>query len=214
MQQSKADHGFSRRVIFAGLTAIFFLVVFISVNGYLAYRDSHQIVHPFTGIEHEKLPDGLERKGKRLAFHDFEQGNPADIASHLAFSGHNGKQSLKMNSDVQFSPGISIKFKDLSPGDASWIRATGYVWFSCPASEAKCSLVATCNHKGINYKYMFVPVENEPVKPGRWNRISIDYLIPVAPDREDDLQVYFWYRGGGEMLVDDIDIEYYTQVQK
>jgi hypothetical protein len=209
-----AENGLSRGTFFAGLTAVILLGVFIAVNDFLAYSDLHRILLPFSEIEREKLPDGLEGQAKRLAFHDFEAGNAADAASHLASSGNNGKQSLKMNSDVQFSPGISIKFKDLNPGDSSWIRATGFVWFSCPPSEAKCSLVATCNHNGINYKYMFVPVENEPVKPGQWNRVCLDYQIPEAPDREDLLQVYFWYRGNGEMLVDDIDIEYYTQVQK
>ena len=37
----------------------------------------------------------------------------------------------------------------------------------------------------------------------------MDYRIPRAPDGEDVVQVYFWYRGKGEMLVDDIDIRLY-----
>ena len=119
-----------------------------------------------------------------------------------------------MSSKVPFSPGLWIKFTDLHPGDDLWIRASGYVWFSCPAAEAKCSLVATCNHNGVNYKYMFVPIEKEEVKPGQWNRISIDYHVPPPPSREDVLQAYFWYRGNGVMLVDDIEVKFFTNKKK
>ena len=196
----------SRKSLFTVFSAILLLGVFILVNYCRSYQDSHQTIDPWANIEREKLPAHLEGKGKRLAFHDFESGNANDTASNLSFLGHGGKQSLKMSQKVPFSPGLWIRFNDLKPGDSSWIRVSGHVWFSCPVSEAKCSLVATCNHNGINYKYMFVPVENEAVKPGQWNRISIDYHIPPAPDRQDVLQAYFWYRGNGEMLVDDIEI--------
>jgi hypothetical protein len=256
------EKGPSRRFFFAGLLAIFLLGVFISVNYYRSYQDSHQIADPSAGVEREKLPAGLEGNGKLLAFHDFESGNASDTTSHLSFAGHSGKQSLKMSSKVPFSPGLWIKFKDLipvdfplfkshgsslnhsqdsslikirglslsrqpdpplvdqqnslwtKPYDSLWIRATGYVWFSCPPSEAKCSLVITCNHNGINYKYMSIPIEKEAVKPNQWNRISIDYHIPSPPDREDVLQAYFWYRGMGGLLVDDIEVTFFAAEKK
>ena len=201
------ENGTYRRSFFAGLLAIFLLGVFILVNYYRFYRDSHQIIDPFKGIEREKLPAVLEGKGKLLVLHDFESGNAADTASQLAAIGHGGKQSLKMSSRVIFSPGLWIKFKDLNPGDSSWIRASGYVWFSCSPAEVNCRLVATCNHKGVNYKYLFTPFETENLKPNQWNRVSIDYHILPAPDREDVLQAYFWYRGNGVLLLDDVEIQ-------
>ncbi|MEI7663643.1 MAG: hypothetical protein WCK34_15660 [Bacteroidota bacterium] len=157
--------------------------------------------------EREHIADTAGASFKRLAFYDFESGNAADTASHLAARGHGGRQSLELSSRVPFSPGLWVRFKDLNPGDSTWIRATGYVWFTCPPAEAKCSLVATCNHKGVNFKYLFIAVEKENFKPGQWNRVTIDYHVPQPPDREDVVQAYFWYRGSGEMLVDDIDIE-------
>ena len=115
-----------------------------------------------------------------------------------------------MGAGVPYSPGLWTRFKDLNPGDSSWIRVTGFVWFSFPAAGLKCNLVATCNHKGLNYKYMFVDLGRENLKPGQWNKVGIDYRIPTPPDPEDVLQAYFWYRGGGEMLVDDINIVIFT----
>lgn len=185
------------------------LGIFVGWNFYVKER-SLQVkpdLNDTTGREH--IPENAGLISHRLAFLDFETGNVADAASHLANKGHSGYQSLKMSPVVTFSPGLWIRFKDLNPGDSSWLRATGYVWFSCPPADVKCSLVATCNHNGINFKYMFVALEYEDLKPGQWNRVSIDYHIPRAPDQEDVLQAYFWYRGSGEMLVDDLSIEFY-----
>jgi hypothetical protein len=200
------ENGLSRRTLLAGFVAVLLLGVFMLVNYYLTYQDKHQPADISAGVEREKLPANLEGDGRRLAFHDFESGNATDTASHLATRGHTGKQSLKMNSRVNFSPGLWIKFKELNPGDGAWIRATGYVWFSGSPSDVKCCLVATCNHQGVNFKYMFVALEKEKLQPNRWNRISIDYQIPPPPDREDVVQAYFWYRGNGEMLVDDVEV--------
>lgn len=204
--QTIFESGVSRKAIFAGLTAIILLGVFVSVNYYLTFRDADKSVVDQAGVERDHLPAGLENQGTRLAFYDFETGNAADTASHLAFKGHSGKQSLKMNSKVIFSPGLWIRFRDLNHADSCWIRATGYVWFSGSPADAKCCLVATCNHQGVNFKYMFVALEKENLQPDCWNRISIDYRVPPAPDAEDVLQAYFWYRGQGELLVDDVEV--------
>jgi hypothetical protein len=201
--------GVKRSSVVAFLLAAVLVGLFIFFNYRLGYKDSQQVINPLTIAETEHLPDSLAGSGKTLAFHDFESGDIGDTSLHLASSGYRGRQSLKMNASVQFSPGLWIKFRDLEPGRPRWITVTGYVWFSCPASEVKCSLVATCNHNGVNYKYMFIPLEYKNLKPNQWNGVSIDYRIPEPPDREDVLQAYFWYRGGGEMLVDDIAVEVY-----
>ncbi len=184
-----SEKGLFRGNLFAGFSAVLLVGIFICVNHYLDYRDTHQIIDPLALAEREHLPAHLEDKGNRLAFYDLEP--------------------LKMGPAVAFSPGLWIKFKDLNPSDASWIRVTGKVWFSCPVSEAKCSLVATCNHQGVNFKYMFVALEHENLEPNQWNRVSNDYHVPQAPDGEDVLQAYFWYRGKGEMLVDSVEVTRY-----
>jgi hypothetical protein len=202
--------GHFRRNLIALILAVVLLGVFILVNSIRSYQSLHAHSDPAAGVVTEILPSFPDGKGKNIAFFDFEQGNAADTASHLAFPGHGGKQSLRLSPKVPFSPGLWTRYKDLKPGDSTWIRATGYVMFSCPVPEAKCSLVATCNRNGVNYKYMSVPIEKGDVKPGQWNKISIEYHVPQAPDPGDVVQVYFWYRGSGEMLVDDIRVEIFT----
>ncbi|MCX6304422.1 MAG: hypothetical protein NT040_05605 [Bacteroidetes bacterium] len=202
------DNGRSRKTIVAGILATALLAVFILVNDFRNFRDTHQTLDPKAQNGRERLPVGLEGTGKRFAFYDFESGNALDTGAHLAARGHGGKLSLVMSSHVPFSPGLWIKCKDLNT-DSTWIRATGYVWFSCQPEEVRCNLVATCNRSGVNFKYMFVALENEQLKPNQWNRVSIDYRVPAAAGKEDVVQAYFWYRGSGVMLVDDVEVEFF-----
>jgi len=161
--------------------------------------------------ERETLPDTAGWKGRRLAFHDFESGDPADTASNCVAGGHNGNQSLRLRPWAPFSPGLWTRFGDLNPGETAWIRVTGYVLGPPDGKPLPAYLVATCNHNGVNFKYMYIDLEKEKLFPGRWNRLMMDYRIPRAPHPGDVLQAYFWYRGTGEMRVDDIEIEYYFE---
>lgn len=195
----------------AVLTGLLLLVIFVGVNEWLGAGSRAGGVDTKPLAEREILTDTAGFSQKRLAFHDFEGGNAADTASHLALSGFDSRQSLRMNSFVNFSPGLAIRFSELDPPHGSWLRITARVWFTGDSTAVKSSLVVTCNHKGINYKYQSIPMEYEGLAPARWNRVTIDYSIPEPPDPQDLIQVYFWYRGAGEMLVDDIETVYFKR---
>ncbi|MCK9421896.1 MAG: hypothetical protein M0Q38_04810 [Bacteroidales bacterium] len=201
--------GGSRKLIFAALSGLVLLGVFILWNGLREEKALHKKPDLSKNIDREQLPDTTGFRSRRLVFYDFEWGNPEDTATHLFSAGYNSKQSFCMKPWVPFAPGLWIRFRDLLVHDSSWLRATGYVWFSCPPAEVKCSLVATCNHNGVNFKYMSVPLEMENLVPNRWNKVTIDYRIPPVPDKEDVLQAYFWNRGTGKVLVDDFEVRLY-----
>ncbi|MEI7980567.1 MAG: hypothetical protein WCI71_02880 [Bacteroidota bacterium] len=196
-------------LFFPAITGFIFLVVFISWNGYRNQKTRQKKPGAFENIEREQLTDTSGYKSRRLVLYDFEWGNPDDSASHISSTGHSGTRSFYMKPWVPFSPGLWVKFKDLPESDSCWIRASGWVWFSCTPSEIKCTLVATCNHNGLNYKYMSLPLEMENLEPIQWNRVAIDYRIPPVHDKEDVLQAYFWNRGTGELLVDDFEVKFF-----
>ncbi|HNY03271.1 MAG TPA: hypothetical protein PKG48_11815 [Bacteroidales bacterium] len=192
------------------LTALLLLALFIAWNARRASPDKENEASQGPVAEREHLPDTAGWTCRRLAFHDFESGNPADTSSRLAGMGHNSRQSLRLKPWAPFSPGLWIRFSDLKPADTAWIRASGWVYFT-GKEGAKAYLVVTCNHNGLNYKYMYIDLEKEKLIPGQWNRVSIDYRIPRAPHLSDVLQAYFWYRGSGELQVDDVGIEFYVK---
>ena len=148
---------------------------------------------------------------RRLVSYDFEQGNLSDTSLHLAPQGHISRQSFRMCRWVNYSPGLWVRFGELKPGDSAWLRVTGWIWYSGNPQERKCYLVTTCNHKGVNFKYMFIDLEKENLGVGKWNRISFDYRIPRPTGPEDVLQAYFWYRGKEDLLVDDFECKVYLK---
>ena len=193
-------------MLLAALTGLALLGMFILWNGYQGRRDVKKKKETRTVVDREQLPDTSGYRSKQLASYDFEWGNPADTTSHLALTGHNSRQSFCLKPWMPFSPGLWIQFKDLPGGDSCWIRATGYLWAPIHADSLPCDLVITCNHKNLNLKYMYACLDKEGLRRGEWNRVTLDYRIPDLPDKEDVLKAYFWYRGTGEALVDDVRV--------
>ena len=192
----------------AGL-AVLALGIYIAAVAWLDHRQPAQAEVRQAVPDRERLPVELESKGRQLAFFGFEEGDPADPSTHLAATGFNSRQSLKLTPSSPFSPGLWIPFRDLGNTDSAWIRLTAYVWFSGSSDSAFCSLVATCNQGGTNYKYLSIPLEKERLKPFTWNPVQIDYRIPPPAGPGDIVQAYLWYRGGTEMLADDIVVTRY-----
>lgn len=179
----------NRSIILSAATALGLLVIFGAWNFWLDRRWQQRNFPPDAIVVQEPLPDSATLSSRHLTFFD----------------------SVRMNSQTQFSPGLGITFRDLNPGNPAWIRITGNIWFSCRPEEVACNLVVTCNHKGINYKYVNLPLAKEPLKSHQWNKVSLDYRIPKAPDSDDLLQAYFWYFGTGEVQVNEIRVSYYEE---
>jgi hypothetical protein len=168
---------------------------------------TRKYLEPLENQGKEELSDESGYVKKVLASYDFEKVDPGLGVYQSAEFAKSGKYSLKLNPQLQFSPGINIRFKDLTAKETVWIRATGYVYFTCLPGEAKVSLVLTCNHNNKAYKYKAIMVESENLQPNQWNKVTMDYETPFIPDKEDFLQSYFWYRGEKPVYLDDFTIE-------
>jgi hypothetical protein len=169
--------------------------------------NDRKYLHPVTvkgeqGVRYEN--DHLKRI---LAYYDFEQGDQDYSKFQTGEFARTGKYSLKLTPDHQFSPGIWAKFSDITNERSVWVRATGYVCFTSASGDAKASLVMTCAHGGKAMKYQTLNIEDQHFLPKQWNKVQLDYQSPVITDRDDFLQVYFWYRGKEALYLDDFVIE-------
>jgi hypothetical protein len=193
----------SDRVVVVALAGAL-LALYVVVNEYLyvsldsknpVHQDGREFITPDSGV-----------KGTVLAFHDFETGDIGDSSLHLVSGGYNGRQSLRMNGRVPFSPGLWVRFGDLNVSPGAWLRTTAFVRYDGSPGDVKYSLVTTCNQNGMNYRYQNIPLELEQLKPRVWNKVIADYRIPQPALSHDVLQVYLWYRGGCDILIDDLSV--------
>jgi hypothetical protein len=159
------------------------------------------------GGKPEHLKDENQYIKKRLAFFDFEQKGKHFTTKYS----HSGKQSLKMDSTINFSPAYRIKYKDLTDKEYAWIRVSVWVYPVHPLSETPVSLVTTFQFHGKNYKYRTVNLNDQSVagklKLNSWNKISMDYLTPEVRRKSDNLITYVWYRGKKDIYFDDFKVE-------
>ncbi|OFY96007.1 MAG: hypothetical protein A3K10_08385 [Bacteroidetes bacterium RIFCSPLOWO2_12_FULL_31_6] len=105
-----------------------------------------------------------------------------------------------------FSPGIDIKYKDLTNCDHTWIKVSAKVFIPEKYDEAPPLLVACFNYKNQPYQYRTYEINKAELKYNDWNEIKFDYLTPEVRTKEDNLKIYLWHRGKQKIMLDDFII--------
>ena len=161
------------------------LGVFIVVNLFLGVGGRERSSDPFEFAEQERMPDSLQKFGKRIFLYN---------------------QPFTLSSAKPFSPGLYTTFREQNPMAGAWLRTTALVWHNGSPDSLACSLVTTCNQQGTNYKYLYLPLEKSKLPSRQWSRVTLDYRIPRGARPDDVIQSYFWFRGKGEMRVEEMEV--------
>ena len=111
-----------------------------------------------------------------------------------------------LNDKNPFSPGIDIKYKDLTECNHAWIKISAKVFIPENYDEDLPLLVASFQHKKESYKYRAFGIDQDNIKYNDWNKIEVDYLTPEVRSKEDNLGVYLWHRGRKTVMLDDLVI--------
>ncbi|MEI6062233.1 MAG: hypothetical protein WCR72_16140 [Bacteroidota bacterium] len=161
-----------------------------------------------------KLTNEADYIKRTASSYDFE--SKQDEALTLSFDTvHSGKAALRLDNAHPFSPGYEAEFEEITHRDHAWIRAGVWVF---PLKEVKpgmASLVITFEHNGGSYNYNALGIElaENPMQPGKWNYISMDYLTPEVRSVHDKVKAYFWLQGQDPVYIDDFTIEIFEPRQ-
>jgi hypothetical protein len=121
----------------------------------------------------------------------------------------NTKGVFIMDENNTFSPGIDIKYKDLTDHDHAWIQGSARVFIPEKYNEEPPLLIVSFHYKNKPYHYRALGIKKEEIKYNEWNEIKIDYLTPEVRTKEDNLKVYLWHRGKKKVLLDDLIVYIY-----
>jgi hypothetical protein len=119
-----------------------------------------------------------------------------------------GKQSLKIDSTCEFSPGLFRKASELtgkSEGIQLWSSVSVYSDTSFSINQA--TLVISVEDKHGSYYYRSVSFETLQLLPGQWNTIKLTARIPEIRSPKDEVKVYIWHRGKQTLYMDDLVVE-------
>ena len=191
------------------MTREYYLATFFSTKVTDEERKLLLIERPSTDIE--TIPEEGNFSHEVLYFNDFEDitGVPEDNFD-TSYS-YSGDLSIRMDSKHRFSPGYKITFEDLTDNYYAWIRASVKIRPNENTGPDDILLVAAFDYNGKYYKY-----RTRKYKPGGkngWKSLSLDYLTPEPRTKKDHLNVYVWYRGQGEIYIDDLKVELYEPVE-
>ena len=166
-----------------------------------------RLLEPEKNNVKETMDDGRNYTRRILLLQSFETVDPKEAANFVTEPVHTGKYSYRVDSAMQFSPGLRAAPGRISSLDDYWIRATAWVYPTSDSLETLANLVITVVHNGEHLKYRSLPLEEQGLLPNQWQQVTMDYEIPYIRDKENDqVQVYFWYRGKKELFVDDLEV--------
>lgn len=141
---------------------------------------------------------------KNLAFYDFEDSNTSYKANLVHVPVKRGKMAITLNGGLRFSPALEIQYDEIKKKPWVGVRVTASVFVTNPESLSGVNLVISSIHEGNNYCYKKLNLGDLMLKPGEWNTVSLDYLIPSDPYPGDRLVSYVWYTGTEKVYIDDL----------
>ncbi|MEN8929407.1 MAG: hypothetical protein ABF242_00015 [Flavobacteriales bacterium] len=99
------------------------------------------------------------------------------------------------------------EFKELSNKELVWVEISFKAKVSDSNSLAR--IVTEIRRKGVGEIYGYqtqniVKLKNFEIN--KWKNYTYYYLTPHVRDKEDKVHAYFWYAGGGDVLIDDVRI--------
>lgn len=153
----------------------------------------------------EIMPEGENYYKKILGNFDFEDS--AKTGENWKPGGYNSAGAFRLDENHEFSPGLDIKYKDITQKEYAWIRASVRVFVPQDSEGGFPLLAMAFHHKDAAYKYRSSEFVNPQLKKGEWNLITLDYQTAEVRTENDNLKVYVWNRDRKEVFIDDLKIE-------
>lgn len=126
-----------------------------------------------------------------------------------------GNYSMRLDSVNIFSQAITVPFRYLTNSYFAWLRASVWIYLPNDSDADETLLVIHFNYRGKPYKYRAEKFKDVGLSfvVGQWNRLSIDYLTPEIRTKQDPVKVYVWYRGKGEIYIDNLTLEAFETIK-
>ena len=118
---------------------------------------------------------------------------------------------ITLTQEHPFSPGIDLKYKDITNQDHAWILSEAQIFIPQDYEGTYPELVSAFHHKDKAYKYRTRLMTPTSIKIGEWNTIKLDYMTPEVRNLNDNLKVYLWHRGKTDIKIRQLKISVFER---
>jgi hypothetical protein len=108
---------------------------------------------------------------------------------------------VKLDNTRRFTPAYKIKYKDMTQKYHAYIISTAEIFVPDSFTGELPMLVMSYHYKDKPYKYRTKSPNQADIIPGEWNKFTMTYMTPEPRTPNDELGVYFWYRGSKHAFV-------------
>jgi hypothetical protein len=156
----------------------------------------------------EMLKNESDYSRREAALLDFEDKLPGGMNQN-GDTVFEGLYSLRLDQQHPFSPSFEMPYNKITSKDHAWLRAEVMVFPTAAVGENSASLVITFQRRGevYNYRAAGISLKEYSMKPGKWNKMQMDYLTPEVRSENDSVKIYFWLQGKDPVYIDKLQIE-------
>ncbi|MEI8203774.1 MAG: hypothetical protein WCH34_12210 [Bacteroidota bacterium] len=193
-----------------GMTEKYYLAIFGKTKAPTNASEMLLVDRLVTGIEHMTNPEKYYKK--ILGVYDFSKKTPETNEHYTKDPSDSNSYCLAMDSSLCYSPGPSIKYKNITGEYYAWIRAKVEYKYSKNYDDENALLVITFDHKGGSYKYFAGELNCTDSLRTSWTSKTFDYQTPEVRDINDELKVYVWHRGKKGVYIKGISVDVYEPI--
>jgi len=227
-------HGFSKKFIKFSLLVL--LLILTSINLIQTWQYSHGIIHPYamnkakywhvflkTGDEYRNLFSGpVDVPPYKTDFtaplqefsNNFENEQDGWVSSGLTKfpEAKSGTSVAELSQNQPYSSALLLTGDNLLAGRHDLYAKVGAFIFEKKKGASKSTklVVSLANREGLNYYINSWDVnEMPPSNFGFWRSVEFGFQLPKVHNVSDQMKIYFWQSGTGNLLVDDFRISVY-----
>jgi hypothetical protein len=121
--------------------------------------------------------------------------------------GFESTHSYRMTPAEEFSPNVKMRYYDLTDKDYAWVRASVEVFPLDSYDVSNSFFAVSVQSYGRTSKYIAKGLNEIKAKPGKWNKISIDFMTPYIRHSSDHICISYWNTGKHTVYIDNLYAE-------
>lgn len=126
-----------------------------------------------------------------------------NLPTIIETSAHSGKFASKITAEQQFSVAYENELSNIGSKIPKELKFTAFASVLVPDSK----ILVVVSASGQKY-YKAVNFSDEFTALNSWKQISATFTLPNSLSKSDVIKAYVWNNKAGEVLIDDIDIEF------
>jgi len=155
----------------------------------------------------EKMPEDTSHLVRSLLY-EVWLGTTADQDNRMQIEWPDESLEAVAFMDVEhpYTRAFELGFREVTIEEYAWLKINTEIYIPDSVEAEAPMLVTQFNYKGKPYKYTTTEYLGPKVKRGEWEIITMDYMTPEVRTEDDELKVYLWYRGKGQVYARSMEI--------